>query len=215
MQEDGQSGDQLSILATRGAEVLRAGGLVAVPTDTQYALSALASQGGAVMRCYDMKRRSDDDPMPIFLPDDGWLDTVATDVPAIARALAEDEWPGPLTLVLQRNPDWSSLAVPGKTIAVRIPRHPVALALLAAVGQPITGSSANRHGDPAPVDERAVHATFGDDVSIFPILGVVPGGTASTILDCTSPEPRVLRPGALDETQVAELLARHLAASNN
>lgn len=204
--------DQLTTLAKHGAEALAAGGLVAAPTDTQYALCALASRGAAVMRCYAVKRRPDDESMPIFLPDLSWLIRVATDVPEVIQALAEAAWPGPLTLVLTRNRAWRSLATPGKTVAVRIPNHPLALALLAAVGEPITGSSANRRGEPAPLSAEAVHAALGDDVTVLPTLGVAPQGTASTILDCTYAEPRIVRAGALSDERVAELLARDLAA---
>ena len=196
----------------RGREALMSGGVVAVPTETQYALSVLASDGAAVMHCFALKRRPDCDPMPIFLPDLTWLDIVAAETPAALRSLAAAAWPGPLTLVLPRHPSWRSLAVPGKTVAVRIPQNPLALALLAAVGEPITGSSANRHGEPAPVSAIAVHETFGDAVTILPPMGVAPEGTASTILDCTAATPRIVRAGALDEAQVGKLLSEHLAA---
>jgi L-threonylcarbamoyladenylate synthase len=207
--------EQVTTFAERAAELLRAGQLVAVPTDTQYALSALSAQGAAVMQCFALKRRSDDDAMPLFLPDVSWLDVVATDVAAEARSLAEAVWPGALTLVLRRNPEWRSLASPGKTVAVRIPDHPLALALLAAVDAPITGSSANRHGEPAALTAEQVNEVFGDAVTVMPTLGIAPQGTASTILDCTGDAPQIVRSGAVDEARVADLLGRHLAASSN
>ena len=154
------------------------------------------------MHCYALKQRPDDDAMPIFLPSLAWLDRVALDVPAAARALVEEVWPGALTLVLQRNPEWRSLAVPGKTVAVRIPNHPLALRLLAALDEPITGSSANRHGDPPALRANDVHASFGDAVTVLPELGLLPQGTASTILAWSDAEPRILRPGALTTEQI-------------
>jgi L-threonylcarbamoyladenylate synthase len=207
--------EQLTKIAERGAELLRAGRLVGVPTDTQYALSALSAQGAAVMQCFALKRRSDGEAMPIFVPDVSWLDVVATDVPAEVSALAEAVWPGALTLVLCRNPEWRSLASPGKTVAVRIPDHPVALALLAAVNAPITGSSANRHGEPAALTADTVHEVFGNEVTVLPALGVAPRGTASTILDCSGDTPRIVRSGAMDEARVTDLLERHLAARSH
>ena len=124
---EGAAASSMEGLIERGAGVLRDGGLLGLPTDTQYALAALASDGAAVMHCYACKQRPDDDAMPIFLPSLAWLDRVATDIPAGARALAAEVWPGAVTLVLPRNPHWRSLAVPGKTVAVRIPDHPLAL----------------------------------------------------------------------------------------
>ena len=205
--------ESLASLVPPAVETLRAGGLLALPTDTQYALAVLAADGAAVMRCYALKQRPDDDPMPIFLPSLRWLDRVAVDVPAAARAVAKDVWPGPLTLVLSRNPQWRSLAAPSKTVAVRIPDHPLALALLAALDEPVTGSSANRQGQSAALRAADVHASFGDDVSVLPELGVLPNGEASTMLDWTGAEPRVIRPGALAPEDVEALLQRHLAAS--
>lgn len=205
--------ESLASLVLPAVETLRAGGLLALPTDTQYALAVLAADGAAVMRCYALKQRPDDDPMPIFLPSLRWLDRVAVDVPAAARAVAKDVWPGPLTLVLSRNPQWRSLAAPSKTVAVRIPDHPLALALLAALDEPVTGSSANRQGQSAALRAADAHASFGDAVSVLPELGVLPNGEASTMLDWTGAKPRVIRPGALAPEDVEALLQRHLAAS--
>lgn len=204
---------QLSSLIDRGIDALTSGGLIGLPTDTQYALSTLAGDGAAVMRCYALKQRPDDDAMPIFLPSLDWLERVAVDVPAAARALAEEVWPGAVTLVLRRNPDWRSLAVPGKTVAVRIPDHPLALGLLGALDEPLTGSSANRHGEPPALRANDVHDSFGDAVAVLPEFGVLPQGMASTILAWNDAEPRILRSGALSDEQVEALLQRHLALS--
>ena len=207
--------DQLMALAAQGAETLRGGGLVAFPTDTHYALSVLAAHGPAIMRCYALKGRPDSEPMPIFLPSLSALDTVAAEVPDAIRALAEAAWPGPLTLVLSRNPEWRSLAAPGKTVAVRIPDHPLALALLASIGEPITGSSANRHGEEPAGTPEAIHELFADAVTILPPLGLPPVGVPSTVLDCTGSEPRITRSGAMADDRVAELLSRHLTTQRN
>ena len=197
-------------LAQQGAQALRDGRLVAIPTDTQYALSVLARRGGAVMHCYALKGRPDSEAMPIFLPSIDALDTVATDFGDGVRELAAATWPGALTLILPRNPSWESLAVPSKTVAVRIPDHPLTLALLDEIAEPIPGSSANRHGEPAALNAEEVRAAFGDEVLVLPDAGLLPQGVASTILDCVGPEPRVVRAGALSELDVDRLLAEYL-----
>ena len=207
------SPDQLTTFLDRAIATLTSSGLIGLPTDTQYALSALAGDGAAVMRCYALKQRPDDDAMPIFLPSLDWLDRVATDIAPAARALAQEVWPGAITLVLKRNPDWRSLAVPGKTVAVRIPNHPLALGLLAALDEPLTGSSANRHGEPPALRANDVQAAFADAVTVLPELGLPPSGVGSTILAWSDAEPRILRPGALTNEQIEALLRRHLAVS--
>ena len=192
----------------RAARVLREGGIVAVPTDTQYGLAALASHGAAIMRLFALKQRSDDQALPIFIPDQSWLDTVATHVSEDVRSLIDTIWPGGLTLVLRRNADWHSLAVPGETVAVRIPDHPIARTLLTAVAEPITGTSANRHGRPAAATPEAVGETFGDEVEILPPGDVTPQGQPSTILDCTGVDPHIVRGGIVGEEQIRAILAR-------
>lgn len=203
--------DDLTTTAHTAAEALRQGRLVAVPTDTQYALSALASHGGAVMHCYALKQRPDSEPMPILLPSADALDTVATNVSDGVRALARAAWPGALTLVLPRRMQWHSLAATGDTVAVRVPDHPLALAILDDLGEPITGSSANQHGKPAARTAEDVERAFGDEVLALPPLGVLPGGAASTILDCTDGAPRIVREGAVPGAEVERLVAAHLA----
>jgi L-threonylcarbamoyladenylate synthase len=205
----------LPAIARAGAAALREGGLVAIPTDTQYALSVLASRGDAVMHCYAVKQRPDSEPMPVLLSSLDDLDTVATGIDDGVRELAASVWPGSLTLVLPKNPEWHSLAVPAKTVAVRIPNHPVALAVLEEIGEPITGSSANRHGEPPASSLEDVTRTFSqeverNEVTILPTLGQAPQGNASTILDCTSPQPRIVRTGAFPDSEVERLLAEHL-----
>ena len=114
----------LSTLARQAADHLRDGGLVAIPTETQYALAVRAADDAAVARCFALKQRPADDPQPIFLPSVAALDDVADGLSGGLRALAREVWPGALTLVLRRRPDWHSAAVPGDTVALRIPDHP-------------------------------------------------------------------------------------------
>ena len=190
------------------AAILRGGGLVAVPTDTQYGIAALADQDVAIRRLFALKGRPPGEALPIFLPDRNWLEVVCQEVPEWVRGLTEAAWPGPLTLVLKRRPSWRSAAVPGETVAVRVPSHPVALALLATLGAPITGTSANRHGQPAATRTADVRQAFGDALPVLPEMGRAPQGQASTVLDCREDAPRVLRHGALSESRVSALLGR-------
>ena len=159
------------------------------------------------MHLFHLKRRSDDLALPIFLPDLHWLDRIATDVSPGARRLAETVWPGGVTLLLRRNPEWHSLAVPQETVALRIPAHPVARALLTEVNEPLTGTSANRHEQPAAVTPEAVLEVFGEEVELLQPSGQMPVGQPSTILDCTSPEPSLLRNGVVGEERIRAILA--------
>ncbi|MCZ6708091.1 MAG: L-threonylcarbamoyladenylate synthase [Chloroflexi bacterium] len=203
----------LSTLAREAADHLRDGGLVAIPTETQYALAARAADAAAVARCFALKQRPADEPQPIFLPSVSALDDVADGLSGGLRALARVVWPGALTLVLRKRPDWHSAAVPGDTVALRIPDHPIALAVLGAIQEPITGSSANVHGRPAALSAADVRRSFGDDVLILPPGDLVPQGTASTILDCARAEPRLLREGAIPRSRIEALVAEHLATT--
>ncbi len=191
----------------QAARVLSQGGIVALPTDTQYGLAALASNGAAMMKLFHLKRRPDDQALPIFLPDHSWLGRVATDVSPSIRRLAQAVWPGAVTLVLRRNPKWYSLAAPYETVALRIPAHPVARALLDKVGAPLTGTSANRHQEPAATTPEAILELFGSAVEILQPSGLLPAGKPSTILDCTGAEPRVLRSGLVGEEDIRAILA--------
>ena len=210
-----EDSERLERVARAGAAALRRGAVVAVPTETQYALCVLASNAEAVRRCYALKARPLTEAMPILLPDAGWLERVGTGISAGLRALAAAAWPGPLTLVVRRNPAWRSLAAAGETVAVRVPDHPVARAVLAAVGEPITGSSANRHGEAPALTADDAQATFGRAVMVLPALGLLPRGAASTILDCAGPAPRLLRVGAVEAAAVAALVAAHLPAGSD
>ena len=203
----------LSTLARQAADHLREGGLVAIPTETQYALAARAADEAAVARCFALKKRPADDPQPIFLPSVAALDDVAGSLSGGLRSLAREVWPGALTLVLRKRPDWYSAAVPGDTVALRIPDHPIALAVLRAIQEPITGSSANVHGRPAALSAEDVQRSFGDAVLILPPGDLVPQGTASTILDCAHAKPRLLREGAIPRSRIEALVAEHLATT--
>ena len=151
--------------------------------------------------------------MPIFLPEATWLERVALPASSAVAGLAAAVWPGALTLILRRNPDWCSAAVPGDTVALRIPRHPVAESLLRETGEPITGSSANARDEPAALTAEAAQQFVGKDVITLPSLDLALGGTASTMLDLAGSTPRIVRQGAVAADVVAQLVSDHLEMS--
>ncbi len=175
----------------RAAERLRAGAVIAFPTDTLYGVGARAADPAAVDRLYQVKRRPPEQPMVWLVTDRAPVERFAV-VSAAAAALMERFWPGPLTLVLP-----ARLRTGGSTIAVRAPNHDVALALLTALGEPITSSSANPAGQPPPVDADQVIAALGDALDVVLDGGPCRIGQPSTILDLSGATPRILRQGAI------------------
>ena len=191
--------------------LLRKGGVVAVPTDTLYGLAASASDAGAVERVFRIKGRSRDMALPLLLADPGDIVVCAAEVSAIAWTLARHFWPGPLTLVVRRAPGIPGIVVGGMdTVAVRVPDHPVPRAVVRSLGAPITGTSANRSGGPAPISARAVLDQLGDEVDHVIDAGDCPIGVPSTVLDVTRAAPVLLRAGAVDRDRIEEVIGRTL-----
>ncbi|MEV8427494.1 L-threonylcarbamoyladenylate synthase [Streptomyces chartreusis] len=182
----------------QAAGVLRAGGLVAFPTETVYGLGANAEDPAAVARIFQVKGRPPSHPLIVHIGGAEHLDDWVEDVPAAARLLADRFWPGPLTLVLRRGRRVPLEATGGlETVAVRVPDHPVALALLTAFGGGITAPSANRFGAVSPTTADHVRAELGDDVDCVLDGGLCTVGVESTIVDATGDQPSVLRPGGV------------------
>ena len=193
-----------------------------MPTDTQYGLAAVASDDNAVGRVFRLKRRPGGENLPVFLPPSRWrvhLSEIAEPLDERVETLAAASWPGALTLIVPKRDDWPTRAVDGSTIALRIPDHPVAAAVLDLIDAPLTGTSANLHGEAAALTSNDVRRQFRGELSsstasetlhILHILedgGVPPAGAASTILDCSGRLPRILRRGADLPPMVGELLA--------
>lgn len=173
------------------------GELVVLPTDTVYGIGADAFDPAAVRALLAAKGRGREMPPPVLVSSATTLDALATRVPGYARALVEKFWPGPLTLVChqQGSLQWDLGDTRG-TVAVRMPDHEVALAILERTG-PLAVSSANRTGMPAATDADQAEEMLGDAVAVVVDAGEAPGGEASTIIDCTGTQGRVLRRGAL------------------
>ena len=202
--------DLLTRSTERAADVLRAGGLAAVPTETVYGLAADALQPGAVARIYAVKGRPADHPLIVHLLAGSEVDAWAREVPAYAGALAEAFWPGPLTLVLRRSARAGDHVTGGQdTVGLRVPAHPAMRDVLRALGPGagLAAPSANRFGRVSPttaahvLHELAGLLVPGRDVVLDG--GVAEVGVESTIVDCTGPQPRLLRPGGVGGEQVA------------
>jgi L-threonylcarbamoyladenylate synthase len=176
--------------------ILRAGGLVAFPTETVYGLGADAANERAVRRIFDVKGRPADHPLIVHLAGAEQLPRWARDVPAAALRLAERFWPGPLTLILNRAPGVLDVVTGGQdTVGLRVPAHPVAHALLALFGGGLAGPSANRFGRISPTTAQHVRDELGDRVDLVLDGGSCTVGIESTIVDLSSGGAVVLRPG--------------------
>lgn len=186
------------------AEILHAGGLVAFPTDTVYGVGASAFDEAAVRSIYAAKGRSEEKAIPILVADAADLGRVALALPPSARKLAERFWPGPLTLVVLKGPDLPSAVSSTDTVGVRVPDHAIARALLRQSG-PMAVTSANLSGQSSPRSAQEVLQQLGGRIPLILDGGTTPGGIPSTVLDCTQPEPVVLRAGpvALDDIRAA------------
>ncbi|MER8120533.1 threonylcarbamoyl-AMP synthase [Streptomyces sp. SID8366] len=195
----------------QAAGVLRAGGLVALPTETVYGLGANAEDPAAVARIFQVKGRPPTHPLIVHIGHADLLDEWVEDVPAAARLLAEHLWPGPLTLVLRRGRRVPLEATGGlDTVAVRVPDHPVALALLDAFGGGVTAPSANRFGSVSPTTTDHVRAELGDAVDFVLEGGPCAVGVESTIVDVTGDTPSILRPGGVTREELEAVVGRPL-----
>lgn len=186
----------------RAVSLLRAGEVIGFPTDTVYGLAALASNQRAVRRVFDVKGRSLSQPLVLMLADAGWLEAWAR-VDERARGYMRAWWPGPVTLVLPAQPEVGApLTSSGqpRTIAARIPDHPVALALLREVGEALATTSANRSGEPPAM--TPLETAWVKGVRAVLDGGRAPGGTPSTLLDVSKDEPHILRPGPISEAEI-------------
>jgi len=181
-----------------GVFILRQGGLVAFPTDTVYGLGAGVNIPQAVERVYRVKERPPNMALPLLLADISQIREVAEPVPPIAWLLAKKFLPGALTMVLPKSksvPD--TITAGGKTVAIRIPAHPVPVALVQGLGMPIVGTSANLSGKPSALAAGDVYSQFGDKVDLVIDGGRCRGGRESTVIDITGEVPVILREGAL------------------
>ncbi len=204
-ESDGASGDE-------AVRVLRDGGLVCYPTDTVYGIGAAAGDDAAVRRLFAVKGRSQDKPLPLLLADVSDAARVA-EVTPLAKALATRFWPGALTIVMRKAASYRSLALAGgDTVALRVPDHGLVRRIVRALGEPITGTSANRTGTRAPISAAEVAFQMGEMVEL-----IIDGGQSrtrleSTVIDITHDKPEIVREGAVSRGEVEKALGQVVRA---
>lgn len=224
MMDAGQCFARLILAAIRMAAIMQAtiesaiaalarGEVIGLPTETVYGLAGDALNPEAIRRIFALKGRPADHPVIVHLGDASWLDQWARDIPATARQLSARFWPGPLTLILRRAATVSDLLTGGQdTVGLRIPAHPVALAVLRGFGRGLAAPSANRFGRLSPTRAEHVRAEFGADLPLVLDGGPCEIGIESTIVDLSAEQPRVLRPGNIPVELLASFLDMRVAS---
>ena len=185
----------------RALDVLQAGGLVAFPTDTVYGVGARAFDGKAVEAIYTAKDRPIEKAIPVLIGDGEDITKTTSEVPAMARKLAERFWPGPLTIILPKRSDLPDSVSATNTVGVRVPDHRVAREVLRAAG-PMAVTSANISGQPSPSTAEEVFMQLNGRIALILDGGKTPGGVPSTVVDCTGTQPIVIREGPISFREI-------------
>lgn len=194
-------------MMAEAGQLIRSGKLVAFPTETVYGLGANALDPEAIARIFEAKGRPQDNPLILHLSAQSEIDRFVSDIPAIARDLMSRFWPGPLTLVLHRSALVPDVLTAGlDTVAVRVPAHPVARALIRAAGVPVAAPSANLSGKPSPTQAKHVIRDLSGRVDLVLEGGDSRIGLESTVLDLTTEPPTLLRPGGVTLEMLQEIL---------
>jgi L-threonylcarbamoyladenylate synthase len=191
----------------KGIEIIRRGGVLAFPTDTVYGVGAGAYIESAIQRVFIVKKRPREMALPLLLADTTQIHEVAINMPAYAWRLVESFLPGGLTLVVNRSTVVKDIITSGgNTVAIRIPDHPVPIALIKGSGMPIVGTSANLSGVPNAISVNGVKDQIGNLVDLVIDGGPIPGGKESTIVDVTGDLPVILRLGAISRTELEKVV---------
>ncbi len=194
-------------LGAESRRLLAGGGILAVPTETFYALAANPYHPGALQRLYALKGRPVAKPVLLLVAIPGMVLQVARKVPETAVRLMARFWPGPLTLILPARRDLPALVTGGTgTVGVRQPRQPLTCRLLAALDLPVTGTSANRAGQEPLTRAEELAREFGNEIDLILDGGPCPGGLPSTIVDVSVTPPRLVRPGAVAAGELLEII---------
>ncbi len=189
----------------RALEVLKSGGIVAFPTDTVYGLGALAFNNTAIESIYTAKDRPIEKAIPVLIGDLGGLDQVADGIPDMALRFANRFWPGPLTCVVPKKPILPPAVSATPTVAIRIPDHPDARALLRTAGA-MAVTSANISGGVSPSTAQEVYNQLKGRIPLILDGGKTPGGVPSTLVDCTGEKPIILREGPISLSELMAVL---------
>lgn len=190
---------------------LQKGGVIAFPTETVYALAGDARNLSTVKRIFKLKGRPLTQPLSVLLPQNYNLEAWASDVPAVARQLADYFWPGPLTLIFNKNESvLSELTGGGSKVGLRVPNHPIALSLLQIFNNGLAAPSANRSRHLSPTEAVHVKKVFGDELDGIIDGGMCSIGIESTIVDVSSAIPRILRLGAISQEAIQSVITSEI-----
>jgi len=190
----------------RALQIIKQGGVVAFPTDTVYGIGVSVFSSESIEKLFIVKGRAAAKAIPVLIGDPAQLDLVAASASEAALRLAQRFWPGPLTLVVSRHPSLPTVLSSLPTVGVRMPNHPVALRLLRQSG-PLATTSANLSGGPDPSSAQEVLSQLAGRIDLVLDGGPCPGGVPSTVVDCTSSDLRLLRPGPLSLEDLRQALA--------
>ncbi|MES9699026.1 MULTISPECIES: L-threonylcarbamoyladenylate synthase [Bacillus] len=189
------------------ARLLRENEAVAFPTETVYGLGANAMDDEAIAKIFEAKGRPSDNPLIVHIGTKSQLDGIVREIPPVAEKLMEHFWPGPLTIILPRKKGISERVTAGlNTVGVRMPDHPVALALLEEANVPVAAPSANRSGRPSPTLASHVYEDLNGKIAGIVDGGATGVGVESTVIDCTSEVPTILRPGGITKEQLEAVI---------
>lgn len=198
----------------KGVKILKAGGIVAFPTDTVYGLGADISNSDAVEAIYEAKKRPRHLPLPLLISEMSQISAVAGTVSQLTLFLARHFWPGGLTLILPKAASLPTCFTDQPTIAVRIPDHPIPLALVQGLGKPIIGTSANTSGKTSALTADEVKQQLGDRVDFIIDGGKCLNGDESTVVDATGEVPVILRHGIIPQREIGRAFGEYCKAQN-
>ena len=191
----------------KASQIILRGGVVAFPTETFYGLGADVSDLEALQKVFQIKRREENKPLLLLVADQTWLPKLVKEIPPVAGQLMEKFWPGPLTLVFQASPHLLSILTANTgRVGLRISSHPVAQALVQAVGRAITATSANITGQPSASLASEVSQALGKGVDAILDGGRTAGGLGSTVLDVSGVLPKIIRQGTVSPAELAPFL---------
>jgi len=187
----------------RALFALERGGTIVYPTETVYGLGADATSENALQRLAALKERERGKPIAVLVSSREMLEQIVAAVPVAAARLIDEFWPGPLTLAFPAKGGVSAVLTGGSgTVAARISSHPIAQALVERLGKPLTSPSANPAGAPPPLEIETARAYFGAAVDTYLDGGALPGGSASTVVDCSTESPRLVREGRISAAAI-------------
>jgi len=187
-------------------QIIRKGGVVAIPTDTLYGFAACSTDAIAVEKVFELKRRPMDMPIPLLISDPEDIHKVASEVPPEAVLAANHFWPGELTIILKKSVLVPDVVTAGlNTVGIRVPNHWIPRSIAKQLGAPITGTSANRHGEPSIPNAQSVKDNFDCEIDLIIDDGTTGNGTASTLIDFSSSRPVILREGSISRIKLEEI----------